>query len=49
MVPVMAPWNGKIVWRFAELHPVDYKESLCALLDKILVCLPRPGIEPGTL
>ena len=48
LVPVIAPWNGKIVWRFAELQPVDYKENLCVLLDKILFVCRDSGIDPGT-
>ena len=49
MVPVIAPWNGKIVWRFAELQPVDYKENLCVLLDKILFVCCDPGSNQGPL
>ena len=48
MVPVIAPWNSKIVWRFAELQPVDYKENLCVLLDKILFVCRDPGSNQGS-
>ena len=39
----------KIVWRFAELQPVDYKENLCVLLDKIRFVCRDPGSNQGPL
>ena len=49
LIPVIALWNGKIVWSFAELQPVDYKENLCVLLDKILFVCRDPGSNQGPL
>ena len=49
MIPVIALWNGKIVWCFVELQPADYKKNLCVLLDKILLVCSDPELNQGPL